>query len=259
MSDISSSRKRKHSSDDEDEKTYNKPVKKEDTGLFQIKEEPISYEVKNDGDHGSDKKTNTIKKEIENTKNESESDHESDSDDELTSTKREKKTEAIMSMPTTTISNEQNLIAKREEMKGGEQAQSVQGSSKDTKVENKPEKEKTKEEVEEEERQKMQVLVSNFTEEQLDRYEMFRRAAFPKAAIKRIMQSITGCSVGQNVVIAMAGISKVFAGEVVEEALDYMDSLGESGPLEPKHLREAARRLRQKAHFPKTSKTNVFS
>jgi len=119
-------------------------------------------------------------------------------------------------------------------------------------------KEKDKEEIEEEERQKMQVLVSNFTEEQLDRYEMFRRAAFPKAAIKRIMQSITGCSVGQNVVIAMAGISKVFAGEVVEEALDYMDSLGESGPLEPKHLREAARRLRQKAHFPKAAKTNVF-
>ena len=133
------------------------------------------------------------------------------------------------------------------------------GSSKDTKVESKPEKEKTKEEIEEEERQKMQVLVSNFTEEQLDRYEMFRRAAFPKAAIKRIMQSITGCSVGQNVVIAMAGISKVFAGEVVEEALDYMDSLGESGPLEPKHLREAARRLRQKAHFPKTSRKNIFS
>ena len=43
---------------------------------------------------------------------------------------REKKTEAIMSMPTTTISNEQNLIANREEMKGGEQAQSVQGKSK---------------------------------------------------------------------------------------------------------------------------------
>jgi hypothetical protein len=36
------------------------------------------------------------------------------------------------------------------------------------------------------------VLVSNLTEEQLDRYEIFRRAAFPKAAIKRIVQTITG-------------------------------------------------------------------
>ncbi len=40
--------------------------------------------------------------------------------------------------------------------------------------------EKNKKEAEKEEREKMQFLVSNFTEDQLDRYAMYRRASFPK-------------------------------------------------------------------------------
>jgi transcription initiation factor TFIID subunit 11 len=101
---------------------------------------------------------------------------------------------------------------------------------------------------------KLQVLVSNFSDEQLDRYEMYRRSAFSKISIKRLMHTITGSVPSSNVVIAMAGIAKVFVGEIVEEALEVQRRENQSEqkltPLEPKHLREAYRRIQSQSHCP---------
>ncbi|KAJ6811194.1 transcription initiation factor TFIID subunit 11 [Iris pallida] len=142
------------------------------------------------------------------------------------------------------------------------------------------EKEKEKEEEEEEEEEhmdvptsgrgagsgpdpdkmaKMQAILSQFTEEQMTRYESFRRCGFQKSIMKRLLTSLTGSQkISVPMTIVVSGIAKVFVGELIEAARTVMMEREESGPVRPCHIRESYRRLKLEGKMPKKSVRRRF-
>ncbi|CAI9782922.1 unnamed protein product [Fraxinus pennsylvanica] len=105
----------------------------------------------------------------------------------------------------------------------------------------------------------MQTILSQFTEEQMSRYESFRRSGFQKSNMKRLLTSITGSAkTSIPMTIVVSGIAKMFVGELVETARIVMAERRESGPIRPCHMREAYRRLKLEGKIPKRSVPRLF-
>ncbi len=96
-------------------------------------------------------------------------------------------------------------------------------------------------------------------EEQLERYEHYRRSSIHKDSIKQVIQNFfsetaahdaggedTGAKakVDDAMIIMLQGLAKVYVGSLVETARQLMTSRGEEGSILPHHLREAATRVR---------------
>lgn len=106
---------------------------------------------------------------------------------------------------------------------------------------------------------KMQAILTQFTEEQMSRYESFRRSGFQKSNMKRLLASITGSAkISIPMTIVVSGIAKLFVGELVEAARIVMSERNESGPIRPCHMREAYRRLKLEGKVPKRSVPRLF-
>ncbi|CAG8538141.1 5113_t:CDS:10 [Paraglomus occultum] len=96
-------------------------------------------------------------------------------------------------------------------------------------------------------KEELKALLDNFSEEQLQRYEVFRRSALNRANVKRLVSQVLNQPCSQTLGFVVAGFTKVFVGEIIELARRVQSELGESGPLTPEHLREAHRRYKKEA------------
>ncbi|KAH3669046.1 hypothetical protein OGAPHI_001642 [Ogataea philodendri] len=87
--------------------------------------------------------------------------------------------------------------------------------------------------------QRQQLLVENMDSEQLSRYEYFRRTNLNTGGIKKLVNSAIGYNVGTDFAKILAGVGKVFVGEVVEKAKEVQRRQNEARVLEQlQHKRE---------------------
>ncbi|KAG7592341.1 TAFII28-like protein [Arabidopsis thaliana x Arabidopsis arenosa] len=106
---------------------------------------------------------------------------------------------------------------------------------------------------------KMQTILSQFTEDQMSRYESFRRSGFKKSDMEKLVQRITGGpKIDDTMNIVVRGITKMFVGDLVETARVVMRERNESGPIRPCHIRESYRRLKLQGKVPQRSVQRLF-
>ncbi|EGT34876.1 CBN-TAF-11.3 protein [Caenorhabditis brenneri] len=88
------------------------------------------------------------------------------------------------------------------------------------------------------------LLIGNFSNEQLDRYIAFRRSKFTRQVIKNVISEVTGKPTSDPIAVAIAGLTKLFVGEIVEEAVELRDALNEQNkPVQPQHIKSAFNKL----------------
>lgn len=103
-------------------------------------------------------------------------------------------------------------------------------------------------------RQHIYEQVAKFGPKQLQRYEQYRRSDLKKEKVKKLLTALNPALAKSSdpFLIAVKGLAKLFVGDIVEAAIDVRKQNGETGALQPKHLREAYRRLRREGIIPTT-------
>ncbi|RCK57354.1 Transcription initiation factor TFIID subunit 11 [Candida viswanathii] len=70
------------------------------------------------------------------------------------------------------------------------------------------------------EEEQKRLLIANFRDEQMGRFEAYRRMTINKPGVKKICNGIVGHTIPQIIAVVMAGISKLFLGDIITKAFE---------------------------------------
>lgn len=73
------------------------------------------------------------------------------------------------------------------------------------------------------EEDKKRLIMSNFNDDQMDRFEAYRRTTVNKPSVKKICNGVLGHSIPQNITIVLAGLSKLFLSEIITKAFEVQE------------------------------------
>ena len=111
------------------------------------------------------------------------------------------------------------------------------------------------------EAQRFLEFYDSLSPNQQRRYEAYRRSRISPEDIKELMLNSVGSSrhITTPAAIVVAGLTKLFVGDIVERARVIMQKRKETGPICPQHLRESYRQLQQNGLLPLIRSTSSAS
>ncbi|KAI5957097.1 TAF11 [Candida jiufengensis] len=67
------------------------------------------------------------------------------------------------------------------------------------------------------------LLISNFTDAQMERFEAYRRSTINKPGVKKLCNAVIGHSVPQVIATVVAGVAKSFMGELITKSFEIQE------------------------------------
>lgn len=71
--------------------------------------------------------------------------------------------------------------------------------------------------------QQKAILMSSLSQEQMDRFEAYRRMAVNKAGVRKVCNGILGNTMPQNIAVVMGGLLKQLLSEIISLAFDVQE------------------------------------